>query len=163
LGTNDPGSSDNHVFDGCDMLDGVIVVAGYDDQVFCEKQIKRRDNVYVLLEMYDGVDSIDYNLLWKEIDMPPGNVSVKVERDENGYIVRLLLFVDDEQTANAISEAIEQRRKGEDCPQAMFCKVKNIRVIVKELSLSGASSIHDVLKNLLILLLVMTEVCIQLL
>jgi len=164
LGTNDPGKSDNHVFDGCDVLDDVIVVAGYDDEEFCEKQIKRRDGVYVLLEMNDGVDSIDYNLLWEELDMPPDGVSVKVERDENGNIIRLLLFVDDEETANVISEVVEERRKGEDCPQALFCKVKSVRVIVRELSMSGASSIHDVLKSLFIMLVaVIFGISIQLL
>jgi len=147
LGTNDPGKSDEHVFDGCNLLDEVVVVSGYEDEEFCEKPIKKRTNVYVVLEMDEGVKDMDLEQLYKELDMLPDNVSVKVERNDNYDIVRLLLFVDDEETANNIVSTIEEKRE-----EGLFSKVKTINVIVKERSLSGASTSHDMLKSIVFIL-----------
>ena len=71
------------------------------------------------------------------------DVTVGWEGDGEGYVVRILIFVNDERTALSISCAIDELEKGEGCPHGVLCKANYVRVYMnnQSLSLSAATMI----------------------
>ena len=59
-----------------------------------------------------------------------GNSSINIiyEIDDNGYVVSITLIVKDEESANLISETINNIDKGEECSYGILCRCKTVRV-----------------------------------
>jgi len=55
--------------------------------------------------------------------------SIGVVVDETGFVVRIVIYVEDEETANTIASAIEGIEKGRRCVYGTLCRTKSIHVI----------------------------------
>lgn len=105
LGSSDPGKSSTSVFDGCNKLDNVIVIKDYTDISFCGMPISKRET-YVEIKLDDGVkvNEIDVNefvqIMCETSGNSKDNISVEVKTDDNNNVICILVYVNDEQTAN---------------------------------------------------------------
>ena len=81
-------------------------------------------------------------------------MSVGWETDDQGYVLRVIFYVEDTNTALSIEQAINDISKGDTCPVNLFCKVKSIRVIVDEVEeLSASNHQQESLKMIIMMII----------
>jgi len=116
LGTKDPGVSSTDVFAGCGELRHITVNDNYRGNMFCRKLISKR-YLYVEITVVEGVkaDLIDMSVLAKIICETSGekaeDISLFVETDTDGNVVRFLVYVDGKQTANSIADRVNEKKE----------------------------------------------------
>jgi len=79
--------------------------------------------------------------------VPEDNFTVGSVVSDDGYIMDLIVPVDNRDDAYVIADAIETLDKGEGCPEkycVVVCRAKSVRVIVYE-DLSTATTIHPLM------------------
>ena len=135
FGEKDPGSSSSGVFSECDGLANVSVTENYNSTTFCGKQAcddgtclaessstqsseALDDKRYiVVLELDEGVkaDQINtselINVICETSGIKTDDVSVEVKTDDNNNVVRILVYVNDEETANTIVAKINEEKQ----------------------------------------------------
>ena len=81
------------------------------------------------------------------------DIIVEIEMDENGHIISVNIYVDDEESANMIMDSINELEKGEDCGYGVLCRSKSVKISSAYVFLSGSerNSIIMALSTLIIL------------
>jgi len=61
-----------------------------------------------------------------------------------GFVVRVVVYVNDQQNANTILNAMENRGEGDDCKYGVLCTARSVRLLKEEegLVVSSASAVH---------------------
>ena len=67
---------------------------------------------------------------------------IAVETDANGFVIRVIIRVSDEEVANHVSVAVEQLKKGSGCQYDVLCYARLATVVEEHLDLSGSPSGH---------------------
>lgn len=82
-------------------------------------------------------------------------LSIASEATEStGNVIRVVVFVDDEESANDIVAAVEDNKgKGEDCSVGILCQASNARLIIPDHNLSDANIIHNNHNNLIVFII----------
>jgi len=94
----------------------------------------------VLLLVSDEVKPDDVNIT--DIALITSNMSgvdvndivIGVEVDDEGYVISVVVYVDDEEMANSIAYAVQEMDKGEQCQHGVLCKTKSVTIEVAELT-----------------------------
>ena len=115
---------------------------------------------YVVVELKSGVkaDEIDISSILDfirvECEINTTNVIIAYETNEEGYVLRIDIYVEDEETCNIIVSAINGIDKSEDCLYDILCETESVRVSTDPASsfpLSGATIVRST-KSLLMML-----------
>jgi len=118
------------------------------------------EKVTVVIEMDDGVNLTELNTVEelgriKELSEKGGEeVKIGYVIDEQGYITRIIIYVDDEETARGIAKTVESMEKGEGCSYGILCKRKNVHVKTMEREISGIENIHCMEKKRILIIMV---------
>jgi len=56
-------------------------------------------------------------------------ISIGMETNENGEVIRLIVILDDETSANAVAAAVNALDKGSSCTYGLLCQSKEARVV----------------------------------
>jgi len=108
-----------------------------------EESSLKEDKVVVEITLDDGVKITDVDLndilefLKGKCGIDEKDVTIGWEGND-GYVIRIVVFVDDETTAVSITVAIDDLDKGEGCPYGVICKAKGVRILVNGQELSSA-------------------------
>jgi len=77
--------------------------------------------------------------------IPPDAITLGVEVGDDGYVISVWAYFDDEESANNLAEAYADMDKGEGCAIDTLCKVQSARVVVLGLDVEASASIHRTL------------------
>jgi len=132
-----------------------------DDECVESKTLEDKEVVIIELNEAFDVTDLDYTEVLNTLN-ELSKVDVKVmklglEINEEYQIVRLLVYVDDADSAEIIAKTLEEMKKGEECQHGMLCNTKDVHVKRKEQivsELSRASSIHGLMKSIFIMLII---------
>jgi len=82
------------------------------------------------------------------------DIEIGVETDEEGQVVRVIVYCNDMDAATAIEAAVNSIEKGDECDQGVLCN--NSGVVVAFQHLDGAYSMHEItfMVNLLTCMLI---------
>jgi len=69
------------------------------------------------------------------------------EIDDEGYIIRIIIYVEDEATALQLVEAVNDLEKDDNCQSGILCDTKEARIITT--SISSGDSVHKMMKNII--------------
>ena len=69
----------------------------------------------------------------------PDSLSVGLTVDDDGYVIDVIVYVDDEETANLLVEGIYNMDKGEGCKYHTLCKSTSASIEVADLDISSAN------------------------
>jgi len=134
-------------------------------------QCTKRDSsrVTVVVEMGDGITIEEFNVTSVQDtlkDLCPEVTSAVVvgwETTEESYVIRVILYVEDEDTANVIYKTLTTLDKEKDCHH-IFCRMVHVNIFVPDQTLSVsaslASSNHERIASVfafLLLVLVLIE------
>jgi len=89
-----------------------------------------------------NISSIVYTLA-NLTGLDEDTISVGYQLDDEGYIVSVIVYAEDDHDIDVIVEAVDSAEKeGENCKYGILCEAKNIRVIEID-DVSGAQSVHS--------------------
>jgi len=83
-------------------------------------------NIVELLETLSNLSGVDTEEL-----------SIGWETDEDGDVISIIFYIEDEEKARAIARKIDDIDEGEGCEYGVLCKVKSVQVIAKEHDISA--------------------------
>jgi len=115
---------------------------------------EKTTGVYVEVEMKEGVEVKDIHVevileaLRVECAIDTDGVNIGWESDANGHIIRVMIYVEDEHTAQLISVKIENMDKGDNCSFDVICYGEEVQ-LKKTDNISLSSTIEE---NVVILL-----------
>ena len=84
-------------------------------------------------------------------------MTIGISNDENGNLINIIIYVDNEQTANIISEEVKKVDKSETCKYGILCRTKNVRVISNGSQLKEISGNYRTMMNLCFLMFILIE------
>lgn len=68
-------------------------------------------------------------------------IIIELEVDENGYVVRVIVVLSDNEECEQVVAAINDLDKGDDCELSILCHSQDARVVV-DISLSSRICVH---------------------
>jgi len=82
--------------------------------------------------------------------------------DDEGYVVRIILYVDDEQKAKVMADEMKVKAEGGDCEYGVICKAKSVTIHVTDPDLdvlSSSVSVHttEMVMMIIVLLVFMAK------
>ena len=131
----------------CNNSDGINRVCTTDNK--CEERESFRQEWIVVIELnstnFDEMNSTELIETISNISgVDPDTIKIGVEMDDHGKIVRIIVFVSNQQTAEAIIKAINAMEEDE-CQNGIICRSKEARVISPERLLSNAIHCQPIL------------------
>jgi len=132
----------------CNTSDKTVLCVG-DQQCVDKKEMKR--DVSVEIDLDAGVSVTDISsveithTLEVSVEIPPdANLTIAWENNDKGDVISVIVYVNDEDTADNIASVVKDIKKGENCTYGTLCNANGVRVIAKksENELSGVQSIH---------------------
>jgi len=132
----------------------------------CVENKALEEKVSVVIEMDEGVNLSEMNTV-DELERikaltEKGGEEVKIgyEINEQGYIIRIIIYVDDETTAQSIATTVESIEKGEGCSYGILCNWKDVHVKTMDKEISGTEGIFwmemkSVLKIMVVIFILM--------
>jgi len=104
----------------------------------CVEKASITDNWIVEIDVYEtSIEELNTTQIISDIsDLAEVNADVMkigIEFNEKGYIVRILVYVGDEMTANKIATAIRGLDKGEGCSRGILCRAYDVRVTCNQI------------------------------
>ena len=114
----------------------------------------------VVIELEEGVRLSDMDMnktletlrIVCRIEIEPADMGW--ETNEDGDIIRVLFYVDNEEMATELVKGINSLKEGEGCEGGVLCRRKNMRIFVDGQELiSGAQRVHGMMEVTLLVLL----------
>ena len=138
----------------CDNERGGVSHSKCGDLVCINGECTSEDNIreavwFVEIEISDsGDDPISIQGILVELRALTGidDLAIKIEYDEEGYIVSATVYVDDKTTASIIADFVNIKSDDSDEIHRHF-KSANVREVTQELSLSAGQSFHKAKKQ----------------
>jgi len=158
---------------GCDndggLLSWSICTSSNDITRICLNGVKcivnktiPNNNVYIEIETNYGYQLNDFNasVLLEEIEEKFGiesdEIIIGYETNEEGYIVHIILYVEDEETANIIITAFNDMDKT-NCVNGTFCNTKTATVVEVERYVSVATNVNIMIYSFMLMIIVIFE------
>ena len=134
----------------CNSSDGINRLCLNNDKCVLSNEIPEDKKAYVEIEVNDGVKVTDINIT-EIIDtinilcnISSAEIAIGYENDDYGNIIRVMIYIDDENKANDIADMMTKMSKNDDCNLVSICRAKNIRVtIVNDANISGYPRLHE--------------------
>ena len=138
------------------------------------KEVNDNDNnpvVEIELNIGLNVNVMNTNEILHQIAEVSGigdisGVTIGWATNEEGLIIRVIVYVENEEVAKVIAKAVNELDRGEGCEAhfGVLCKTKNVRLFVKDADeiISQASRAHILSITMLIVFLSITKVVIHL-
>ena len=139
---------------GCKNSDLVCV-----DNHCVENETLTDNRVSVEIELKERIGAIEMNtseiqqFLSTECQVDVNDVVIGYVTDEEGYIVRIIVYVNNQAVANVIASTVEELKEKEECQYEFICKMRIVRVTSTEnfVSVSGTTSMKNYALTILII------------
>ena len=118
-----------------------------------EKKKMMETSVSVEIDIDETIQVTEINLtelldiLNVQCGIDTNGMVIGFETDEEGYIFRIIIYVENEETAIHLVEAVNELDKGANCQSGILCRTKEARIITTNISLGY--SIHMTMKNVI--------------
>ena len=151
------------------LVYGICNKSGYSSSRLCandecvEKDTMKDKGMRVVIELEDGVNITEMNsteilnMLAVETGIDKNELSIGYEVNQEGYVVRVIVYVRDESNAQLIVEAVNRIEGGDNCEYGLLCHVKTIRVEAEGENLSYSHK-NEVLITVLMMMMTMMVV-----
>ena len=96
--------------------------------------VEESDNIYNTTNITASINELS--------GVNPDEITVVTEINDEGQIVRIIVYVDDKSTADIIVEAVDNLDTNGDCGYGILCLKKSVEVKSLTLSMSGSSSLR---------------------
>jgi len=116
----------------------------------------------VEIELQEGVTVNDMNVtdvletIRLQCGIDTASVTVAWESDEKGNIIRIILYLEDEDEANKLSVSVNKMEKGKGCEFGVLCKSKLVTVVPVQMALSHAQIPQDMVLVLIMSFIIMS-------
>jgi len=124
-----------------------------------EEQIYTKVSVVIELEERLPATEVDVNEILldilEETGLTAAEVTIAIETDEFGFVVSVIVYVNNPETATVIAASMETMDKGEGCQRGVLCRMKGVTVKQTGI-LSGVPNAHSP-KMMLFALLLLTS------
>jgi len=123
------------------------------DQCVENKEIVN-NKVAVEITLADGVNIAEMSteavleVLAETLSIETKDVIVEWEMNEEGNVIRMIVYVSDEETASLIATTIDEVKDDDDCQYGILCKAKEVLLVTDE---SGSQNLHNIINTLLII------------
>jgi len=114
---------------------------------------------YVEVELDEGVKATEVNVaaiieaISALCEISSDLIEIGYVLDSNGNVLRVLVFVGDEQTANIVLQTIQSLEQGSNCKAGILCRNKRVSIVVVSQSISAASTVDVTISTVLSLFL----------
>jgi len=125
-----------------------------------DEEILNQNNVFAVEIFVEGKTSTELDM--KKILQSVSNVSgieidhlqVGVEIDEQGQVIRILVLLEDEQSAQIVADSINSIDESQECYFSILCRTTSARIIMEESSLASITVSQSSRNHGLVLLVV---------
>ena len=132
----------------CNSTNSISRMCVSDQCIDTSTDVPSEQHFYVEIEMDVGVNVSEMDsgeileIISQQLGVDTSEVRVAWEVDEEGYVIRVVVFVNDEETAKVIASGIDDMKKGDNCEGGVFCKSRRVTVVQNDFD--GSTSVHDI-------------------
>jgi len=112
----------------------------------------KQSGVRVVIELESGVkaDEVDVDVIRAAVssqsEMQGKQVVVELEVDEDGFVLRVIIYVQDDETGQSVVSIVQELKKG-DTGISVFAQVKTVQLTLEQVS--GAGHVHCIIATLI--------------